>query len=85
MAKLLGQQVGMRTAELLAALGDRAQTLQVDGMTMVLKEEYEKGVRAGMLLAADLPRAMIDHYTLRMNELRLELATDDDGDGDETK
>ena len=51
------------------ALGDRAEGMQVDGMTMVLKGEYEKGVRAGMLLVADLPRAVVEYQDERIKQL----------------
>ena len=45
----------------------------LDGITMLMRQEFEKGVRAGLLMTVDLPRALAEHHSERTKELRAEI------------
>jgi hypothetical protein len=50
----------------------------VDGFSRILNQEYEKGVRAGMLLVIDLPAWMEEFFSSRAKELRKQLYPEDE-------
>ena len=50
----------------------------VDGFSKILSQEYEKGVRAGMLMVIDLPAWMEEFFSARAKELRMQLYPEDE-------
>jgi hypothetical protein len=77
----LNSQAQQRTADVLGALSTQAEIKQIDGLSMVLRSEFEKGVRAALLMTIDMPRAMIEHLENRREELRALLAFEADDNG----
>jgi len=82
LVNLVRTQAQNRLNTLITSLGGRAEGQNIDGMTAVLKDEFDKGVRAGMLLVLDTPRAMIEHYGERVVELQDQLSTEDGEEDD---
>lgn len=73
----LKEYLGKATQSLGGGLGyDIVQTqegnhvIPIDGTTRMLRGEYDKGVRAGILLTLDMPRATSEYYTDVASELR---------------
>lgn len=75
-------QAERRLHDLMAPVGQAAEGQQVDGMTMVLKTEFEKGVRAGILMTIGLPEAMIEYYDEEAKRLRAEIEIEQGEDTD---
>lgn len=92
LAKILRAQAELRANDILGNLGDknyeivtindRQRIVPIDGMARALKTEFEKGVRAGMLLAADIPRATEELLTKAAEKIREQIA-EEEGDVDE--
>ena len=50
----------------------------VDGLSRIFHQEFEKGVRSGLLMAVDLPRFWIEHYEAQIVQLREDLGMYDE-------
>lgn len=83
LGKEMGGQITHRTNDLVNAMGLRAERENIDGMTMVLKSEFDKGVRAGILFVMGFPRARIQALETSVGELRHMIAdmNGEDADG----
>jgi hypothetical protein len=74
LVKVLQEQADERRNQILAPIGEVAQAMGVDGVTRSLQMEYARGVRSGILMSADLPRAMVEFLEARVPELRVQAA-----------
>jgi hypothetical protein len=72
LAKLLRAQGDNRLGAVMGGLAMQAElaTPPRDGLTQILHTEFEKGVRSGLLMAADLPRSMIEFLEEQIKESR---------------
>ena len=75
LAEVVRAQAQNRLNQIIASLQPEEG---IDGFSRVLNQEYEKGVRAGMLLVIDLPAWMETFFSDRAKELRLKLYPEDE-------
>ena len=87
LANVLREQANDRTGQVLNSIASLVEGSQMpamglegpisqpglDGFTMVMKQEFEKGIRSGLLMTIDLPRALGEHHAQRAQELRAEI------------
>lgn len=82
LANVLKGQAEQRANDILTSIGMKPQDPKdrKDGMTTVLEMEFEKGVRAGILLARDLPRAILEFAESHAEQLRYQVMRLQKGD-----
>lgn len=73
---MLDGQAKQRANDILGAFSMKPQDVEdrKDGVTMVLNMEFEKGVRVGLLMARDMPRAILEHVETMAEEVRFRQA-----------
>ena len=76
LASFLHQQADTRISPLLAGVADNAQSSGVDAISQIFQNEFQKGIRMGLKMAADTPRTMVEFLERAVMEARLQLADD---------
>ena len=83
LANTLRERAEQSLTPVLTSVASQAQN-GMDGFAAMMNTEFEKGLRAGLLLCVDMPRAMEDFLVSRRDELRAHVALSEEGFEGET-